>query len=64
MPPAGSIPAAGGWQPANLRWLLARLGPVGTASSPTQLGINGCARSAAAAASTTRRRACSRTSTS
>ncbi|MET9882901.1 hypothetical protein ABZZ20_06985 [Streptomyces sp. NPDC006430] len=28
MPPAASIPFEGGWKPGNLRWLLARVGPV------------------------------------
>jgi hypothetical protein len=34
----GQHPNAGGWTPANLRWLLARLGPVSTEAFAAELG--------------------------
>ncbi|MGH3121275.1 MAG: hypothetical protein ACRDND_09680 [Streptosporangiaceae bacterium] len=39
----GQHPASGGWTPANLRWLLARTGPVSSSEFGGQLG---CTRSA------------------
>src|SRR5271169_951434 len=39
----GQHPASGGWTPANLRWLLARTGPVSSAQFGELLG---CTRSA------------------
>lgn len=33
-------PGAGGWEPANLRWLLARIGPVSISEFGAQLGIS------------------------
>ena len=39
----GQHPASGGWTPANLRWLLARTGPVSSAQFGEMLG---CTRSA------------------
>src|SRR6266568_1511785 len=41
----GQHPASGGWTPANLRWLLARTGPVSSAQFGEMLG---CTRSAVA----------------
>lgn len=35
----GQHPTAGGWTPANLRWLLARLGPVSSAAFATELDV-------------------------
>jgi hypothetical protein len=40
---AGQHPRTGGWMPANLRWLLARLGPVSTGEFGAELG---CTRGA------------------
>ncbi len=40
---SGQHPGTGGWTPANLRWLLARLGPVSTAQFGAELG---CTQSA------------------
>ena len=37
---AGRHPAGGGWNPDNLRWLLARVGPVGAAGFGQQLGCS------------------------
>lgn len=34
----GQHPSIGGWTPANLRWLLARLGPVSTADFSAEVG--------------------------
>ena len=36
----GRHPAGGGWNPDNLRWLLARVGPVGAAGFGQQLGCS------------------------
>ncbi|HUY45043.1 MAG TPA: hypothetical protein VMV92_04880 [Streptosporangiaceae bacterium] len=39
----GQHPASGGWTPANLRWLLARTGPVSSAQFGDLLGCTGSA---------------------